>query len=159
MRSNTRRTWLLATAALLNACAAKAPADTPPPIVFVHGNGDSAALWLTTAGRFESNGWPRERLHAIKLPYPLARDADDKPQPGRSSTTKHMQFLATGVEHVLAPIINLASMAGLSGSSRMQSIAYGTRKGAALLFASAAGQHITGQILVVDGGVSAVHGE
>ncbi|MFZ9430009.1 MAG: SDR family oxidoreductase [Burkholderiaceae bacterium] len=31
-------------------------------------------------------------------------------------------------------------------------------KGAALLFASAAGKHITGQILAVDGGVSAVNG-
>lgn len=31
-------------------------------------------------------------------------------------------------------------------------------KGAALLFASPAGKHITGQILAVDGGVSAVHG-
>ncbi|MEO7246493.1 MAG: SDR family oxidoreductase [Rubrivivax sp.] len=30
-------------------------------------------------------------------------------------------------------------------------------KGAALLFASAAGKHITGQVLAVDGGVSAVH--
>ena len=30
-------------------------------------------------------------------------------------------------------------------------------KGAALLFASAAGKHITGQILAIDGGVSAVH--
>jgi NAD(P)-dependent dehydrogenase (short-subunit alcohol dehydrogenase family) len=31
-------------------------------------------------------------------------------------------------------------------------------KGAALLFASEAGKHITGQVLAVDGGVSAVHG-
>ena len=30
-------------------------------------------------------------------------------------------------------------------------------KGAALLFCSAAGKHITGQILAVDGGLSAVH--
>ena len=32
-------------------------------------------------------------------------------------------------------------------------------KGAALLFASAAGKHITGQVLAVDGGVSAIHSE
>ncbi len=31
-------------------------------------------------------------------------------------------------------------------------------KGAALLFASKAGKHITGQVLAVDGGVSAIHG-
>ena len=31
-------------------------------------------------------------------------------------------------------------------------------KGAALLFASAAGKHITGQILAIDGGVSSVNG-
>jgi gluconate 5-dehydrogenase len=30
-------------------------------------------------------------------------------------------------------------------------------KGAVLLFSSQAGKHITGQILAVDGGVSAVH--
>jgi len=32
-------------------------------------------------------------------------------------------------------------------------------KGAALLFASAAGKHITGQTLVIDGGVSSVIGQ
>ena len=72
------------------------------PVVFVHGNGDSAALWLTTVWRFESNGWPANLLHTIDVPYPLAREADDKPQAGRSSTAEHMQVLKDKVDAVLA---------------------------------------------------------
>ena len=99
----TRRRLLLAALALAAGCAqqAAAPPAGLPPIVFVHGNGDSAALWTTTVWRFESNGWPRDRLHAIELPYPQARDADDKPQAGRSSSEEHRQFLAGEVERVL----------------------------------------------------------
>ncbi len=91
----------LAASALLSACAGMAPASVPPPIVFVHGNGDTAALWTTTLWRFESNGWPRERLHAIDVPYPLSRDDDAKPQDGRTSTTEHMQYLSAEVDKVL----------------------------------------------------------
>lgn len=72
-----------------------------PPIVFVHGNGDTAALWQTTVWRFESNGWPRERLHAIQVPYPLSRDDDSKAQPGRSSAAEHMAYLKAEVDQVL----------------------------------------------------------
>jgi triacylglycerol lipase len=72
-----------------------------PPIVFVHGNGDSAALWQTTLWRFESNGWPRSHLHAIDVPYPLARDDDSKPQAGRTSTTEHMAYLKAEVERIM----------------------------------------------------------
>jgi triacylglycerol esterase/lipase EstA (alpha/beta hydrolase family) len=99
----SRRTLLLAaaTAALLAACAGTPQQNESTPIVFVHGNGDTAALWHTTIWRFESNGWPRERLHAIDLPYPLARDADDQPQPGRTSTAEHMQYLSAEVDKVL----------------------------------------------------------
>ena len=92
---------ILAASALLSACAGIAPASPPPPIVFVHGNGDTAALWTTTLWRFESNGWPRERLHAVDVPYPLARDDDTQPQDGRSSTTEHMQYLSAEVDKVL----------------------------------------------------------
>ena len=85
-----RRSLLLATAAAatlaLAGCATQSPSlAEAPPIVFVHGNGDTAALWQTTVWRFESNGWPRERLHAIDVPYPLSRDEDTKPQPGRGT--------------------------------------------------------------------------
>ena len=72
-----------------------------PPIVFVHGNGDTAALWQTTVWRFESNGWPRNRLYAINVPYPLSRDDDAKAQPGRTSAAEHMAYLKAEVDKVL----------------------------------------------------------
>ena len=84
-----------------SAPSATAPDTSPPPIVFVHGNGDSAALWQTTLWRFESNGWPRDHLHAINVPYPLARDDDSKPQAGRTSTAEHMAYLKAEVAAVL----------------------------------------------------------
>jgi triacylglycerol lipase len=102
----TRRLLLLfgALGALLaSACAGLATgASARPPIVLVHGNGDTAGLWITTIWRFESNGWPRERLHAIDLPYPLARDDDARPQEGRTSTAEHMAYLAAEIDKVLA---------------------------------------------------------
>src|SRR6478609_6337364 len=101
----TRRELLgaSAAAALLAACATTPPSlQEKPPIVFVHGNGDSASIWLTTLWRFESNGWPRERLLAIDVPYPLARDDDTKPQPGRTSAEEHMGALKAEVDEFLA---------------------------------------------------------
>ena len=99
-----RNFWLAAfSTVLLGACSGTLPtAGTDhPPVVFVHGNGDSAALWQSTLWRFESSGWPRERLHAIDVPYPLARDADNKAQAGRTSTAEHMAFLREEVQAVL----------------------------------------------------------
>jgi hypothetical protein len=100
----------------LAGCASGPPVDRPAPIVFVHGNGDSASIWQTTFWRFESNGWPRDRLYAIDQPYPLARDDDTKPQPGRSSTSEHMAYLKAEVEEVLRR--TGAKQAILIGNSR-----------------------------------------
>ncbi|HOL36893.1 MAG TPA: SDR family oxidoreductase [Rubrivivax sp.] len=56
-----------------------------------------------------------------------------------------------------------AVLAGAAGDSIVRATPLGRLgddddlKGAVLLFASAAGKHITGQVLAVDGGVSAVH--
>lgn len=102
----TRFSTLTALAAALLAAGctnldSKQSTDATPPIVFVHGNGDSAALWQTTYWRFESNGWPRSRLHAINLPYPVARDDDGKPQPGRTSSAEHRDYLKSEIEQVL----------------------------------------------------------
>ena len=77
---------LLVSGLLLAGCAALPAPDEHPPIIFVHGNGDTASLWQTTVWRFESNGWPADRLYAMDIPYPLARDVDSQPQPGRTSS-------------------------------------------------------------------------
>lgn len=107
-----RRRWLRAglasltalTTAALVGCASGPSLDQKPPIVFVHGNGDSAALWQTTVWRFESNGWPRERMLALDMPYPLARDDDSRAQPGRSSTAESMAHLKAEVERFRASL-------------------------------------------------------
>jgi triacylglycerol lipase len=97
--------------ALLSGCATPSgsgpgnPAlslDDAPPIVFVHGNGDYAAAWTTTLWRFESNGWPADRLHAIEVPYPNARADDAVAQPGVTSTAEHMAYLKKEVDAMLA---------------------------------------------------------
>jgi len=95
-----RRSLLVAATSLILAGCGSSPSE-PTPIVFVHGNGDTAALWQTTAWRFESNGWPRDRLYAIDVPYPTARDDDTVAQPGRTSSAEHMAYLKAEVDKVL----------------------------------------------------------
>jgi hypothetical protein len=90
----TRRNTLLAGLSLLAAPRMLRAQEAPPPILFVHGNGDHAALWMTTLWRFESNGWPRDRLMAVNMPDPLARDDDSVPQPGRSGSAEQTERLA-----------------------------------------------------------------
>lgn len=87
-----------------------------PPILFVHGNGDSAALWLTTIWRFASNGYPEDHLHALDFPTPSARDDDDTPQPNRSGTEEQRAHLAAEVDALLAR--TGAARLALVGNSR-----------------------------------------
>ncbi len=75
----------------------RARAAVRPPIVFIHGNGDTAALWMTTIWRFESNGWPRDRLHAVDFRYPTARRVADVPQPGTTSVAEEAAQLSDEV--------------------------------------------------------------
>ena len=103
-------------AVLLAGCAGTARHDAHPPVVFVHGNGDTAALWYPTVWRFESNGWPRDRLFATDLPYPLARSDDTKPQDGRTSAAENMRNLAAEVERVRK--LTGAAKVALVGNSR-----------------------------------------
>src|SRR5947207_12267380 len=71
-----------------------------PPILLVHGNGDHAALWITTLWRIESNGVARERMFAINLTDPLARTDDSVPQANRSSAEDQRRELADAIKEL-----------------------------------------------------------
>ncbi len=77
-------------------------ADTPRPILFVHGNGDSAALWYTTIWRFESNGYDPSLLFTIDFTHPRARSDDTKPQENRSSTADQLRELSAKIGEILS---------------------------------------------------------
>ncbi len=104
----SRRMMLLGAAALPLATRMSPPAlaqdatkptaaPQVPPILFVHGNGDHAALWMTQLWRMESNSIPRERMMAINFTYPLARTDDTVAQPNRSSTTQQRDELMSAI--------------------------------------------------------------
>ncbi len=85
----------------LQAWAQTAPtAAEVPPVLFVHGNGDHAALWITTLWRMESNGVPRERMAAINFTDPLARTDDKVEQANRSSTEDQRRELGEAVKEL-----------------------------------------------------------
>jgi hypothetical protein len=71
-----------------------------PPILFAHGNGEQAPLWMTTLWRMESNRVPRERMFAINFIDPLSRTDDAKPEPNRSSTEDQRRELGEAIKEL-----------------------------------------------------------
>ncbi len=112
----TRRSVLASLLLILLAVTSALAADGPPPILFVHGNGDSAALWITTIWRFESNGYDPSRLFAINYRHPAARSDDTKPQENRSSTADQLAALAAKIAEIRGA--TGAARIALVGSSR-----------------------------------------
>ena len=96
----TRRSLLGGALALAPLAAAAQQPPRPPvapsrtPIVFVHGNGDSSALWINNLWRFEANGWTRNQLFAIDFTYPTARRENARVEPFRSSAEEQAKELA-----------------------------------------------------------------
>lgn len=88
----------------------------PPPILFVHGNGDYDALWMTTLWRMESNGIARDRMMAINFTDPNARSDDKVEQANRSSTEDQRRELAAAIAELKRR--TGAARVALVGSSR-----------------------------------------
>lgn len=87
-----------------------------PPILFVHGNGDHAPLWMTTMWRMESNGIPHDRMLAINFTDPLARGDDAVAQQYRSSTVDQRRELGDAIKALKER--TGASRVALVGNSR-----------------------------------------
>lgn len=100
---------------LIAAGSRRADAESPP-ILFVHGNGDTAALWHTTVWRFESNGYDPSRLFAVDMPHPSAPSRNSVPEVNRSTTEDQRAHLSGEVDRVLR--VTAADSLVLVGSSR-----------------------------------------
>jgi hypothetical protein len=87
-----------------------------PPILFVHGNGDYDALWMTTLWRMESNGIAHDRMMAINFTNPTARKDDTVEQANCSSTEDQRRELAAAITELKRR--TGAQRVALVGSSR-----------------------------------------
>lgn len=106
----------LRTGAWAQAAPSAAPGAEVPPILFVHGNGDYDALWMTTMWRMESNGIARDRMAAINFTDPLARSDDKVEQANRSSIEDQRRELTAAIAELKRR--TGASRVALVGSSR-----------------------------------------
>ena len=86
------------------------------PVVFVHGNGDDSAKWIGVIWLWESNGYPKDRLYAIRFTNPSARSDDTREEASRSSTAFAESELSAFVARVMAE--THSSKVALVGSSR-----------------------------------------
>jgi triacylglycerol lipase len=95
---------------------AQAPPAAAMPIVFVHGNGDDASKWVGIIWLFESNGYPADKLFALRILHPNSRNDDTREEVNRSSTTDAAAELSAFVTRVL--IETHSTQVALIGSSR-----------------------------------------
>jgi len=87
------------------AIASNADAQTPSseraPILLLHGGSGSAAQWIPTIWRLESNFYPRARIFAADLRLPTARRVDALREVGRSSAEEATAQITQEIARVL----------------------------------------------------------
>ena len=106
--------WPILPIVLITSSSGGGAADAP--ILLVHGNGDSAALWHTTIWRFESNGYDPAALFAIDMPHPSAPEKDAEREINRSTARDQLESLNQEVDRIL--LATGAEKLVLVGSSR-----------------------------------------
>ncbi len=86
------------------------------PIVFVHGDSDTSALWITQMWRFESNGYAADKMFALDLAHPGAPQDNTKKEDNRSTTKDAATALGAVVDRALKS--TGAAKVALVGNSR-----------------------------------------
>ncbi|MCO6186191.1 alpha/beta fold hydrolase [Rhizobium sp. L1K21] len=99
-----RKIWmrLAAVGLVLGTTFNMAAAADELPIVFVHGDSDTAALWIAPIWRFESNDYPADHLFAVDIPHPQARADVSVAEDNRSSPEDAAKAVAAEVDEALA---------------------------------------------------------
>ena len=110
---NTLTGLALTTALLISTSMAQS--DTLP-IVFVHGDSDTSALWITQMWRFESNGYSSSNMFALDLAHPGAPQDNTKKEDNRSTTKDAATALSALVDTALKS--TGAAKVALIGNSR-----------------------------------------
>jgi triacylglycerol lipase len=98
MSKHLRLLAIVAAALLLLPMLSARAEEKPLPILFIHGNGDNAAVWMTTMWRFETNGYPPQMMEAVDLRYPLAAAVYDQHQPAHSTVAEATAQIADAVD-------------------------------------------------------------
>jgi triacylglycerol lipase len=86
------------------------------PIVFVHGDSDTSALWITQMWRFESNGYSSNHMFALDLTSPGAPQDNNVKEKNRSTTSDAASALSVLVDKALQS--TGAAKVALIGNSR-----------------------------------------
>ncbi len=106
-------TTALSTALLISTSMAQ---SETLPIVFVHGDSDTSALWITQMWRFESNGYSSSHMFALDLANPGAPQDNNVKEKNRSTTADAATALSALVDKALQS--TGAAKVALIGNSR-----------------------------------------
>ena len=93
--------WAATASAAVTQARAQNFSSERTPILLLHGGGGTAAQWIPTIWRLESNFYPRARIFAADLRLSSARVVDTVRAPGRSSSEEATAQVTQEIARVL----------------------------------------------------------